>query len=156
MENASKALLMAGGILLVIVLISLFLYAWSLYSDFYASQQELADIEDTAQFNLQFTNFDRDDVGGYEIISIANKIADYNIRYSNTGTNDENYLPITLTVNLVSTDLVKNLTYDGNIRLFTAINYTQNDSVNQIANIISEQTGLETSLRRNKYCFKNC
>lgn len=156
MENASKALLMAGGILLVIVLISLFLYAWSLYSDFYASQQDLADIEDTAQFNLQFTNFERDDVGGYEIISIANKITDYNTRYSITGTNDENYLPITLTVNLVSTDFVKNLTYDRNIRLFTAINYTQNDSVNQIANIISEQTGLETSLRRNKYCFKNC
>ena len=35
---------------------------------------------------------------GYEIISLANKVIDYNERYSAEGTNDDEYSPITLTV----------------------------------------------------------
>ena len=59
MENASKALIMAGGMLLAILLVSLFLYAWSLISDYQASQDSLTEIEDTAKFNEQFAQYDR-------------------------------------------------------------------------------------------------
>ena len=35
---------------------------------------------------------------GYEVISLANKVIDYNQRYSSTGDNDDEYSPITLVV----------------------------------------------------------
>ena len=35
---------------------------------------------------------------GYEVISLVNKVIDYNERYSSVGTNDDEYSPITLTV----------------------------------------------------------
>ena len=80
MENASKALIMAGGMLLAILIISLLMYAWSLFSKYQASKDSLSDVEDTAKFNEQFANYDRDDVKGYEIISLINKITDYNYK----------------------------------------------------------------------------
>ena len=101
MENASKALIMAGGMLLAILIVSLLVYAWSLFSKYQSSQDDLANIEDTAKFNEQFTNYQRDNVKGYDILSLANKVTDYNYRKSESdGTNDENYVPITIVINL--------------------------------------------------------
>ena len=105
MENASKALLMAGGMILSILLITLLVYAWSLFSKYQSSNDELADIEDVAKFNQQFTNYDRDDVEGYELISLINKVVDYNHRKSTTGTNDIKNKPITIEILLKVTVL---------------------------------------------------
>ena len=101
MENASKALIMAGGMLLAILIVSLLVYAWSLFSKYQSSQDDLVNIEDTAKFNEQFTNYQRDNVKGYDILSLANKVTDYNYRKSESDrTNDENYVPITIVINL--------------------------------------------------------
>lgn len=96
MENASKALLIAGGILMVMLIIGLLAFSWSKITDFYNKDDELAEIEDVSKFNLQFTNYQRDKVYGYELISLANRVADYNMRYSTVGKNDEKYNPITM------------------------------------------------------------
>lgn len=101
MENASKALIMAGGMLLAILIVSLLVYAWSLFSKYQSSQDDLTDIEDTAKFNEQFTNYQRDNVKGYDILSLANKVTDYNYRKSKSNnTNDENYVPVTIEIRL--------------------------------------------------------
>ena len=106
MENASKALIMAGGMLLAILIVSLLVYAWSLFSKYQSSQDDLVNIEDTAKFNEQFTNYQRDNVKGYDILSLANKVTDYNYRKSESDrTNDENYVPITIVINLTDDNL---------------------------------------------------
>ena len=91
MENASKALLIAGGIALTMLVIALLLFMWGRFSSFYNSEDALKDVEDVAKFNSQFTNYTGEDVKGYELISLANKVADYNNRYSNA-TNSQNSL----------------------------------------------------------------
>lgn len=92
---------MAGGMLLAILIVSLLVYAWSLFSKYQSSQDDLVNIEDTAKFNEQFTNYQRDNVKGYDILSLANKVTDYNYRKSESDrTNDENYVPITIVINL--------------------------------------------------------
>ena len=97
---------MAGGMLLAILIVSLLVYAWSLFSKYQSSQDDLADIEDTAKFNEQFTNYQRDNVKGYDILSLANKVTDYNYRKSESDrTNDENYVPITIVINLTDDNL---------------------------------------------------
>ncbi len=146
MENASKALLMAGGILLTMLVVALIAYAWNMFSDFYSNQDELAEITDLSEFNLQFTNYDRDDVSGYEIVSLANKVVDYNQRYSNVGKNDEKYTPVTLVINFPiedGEDTREKLKYDDEYRLFKRNQYTQSDTINMIQPIIANCTAIE-------------
>ena len=56
MENASKALLIAGGILVSILVITIFIYMITRISDFRNSNAELSKIENTSEFNKRFTN----------------------------------------------------------------------------------------------------
>jgi len=161
MENASKALLMAGGMLLVMLIIGLLIFAWGRFSDFYNQNDELAEIEDLSKFNLQFTNFEKRNVYGYELISLANKIADYNMRYSNVNgsQNDEKYTPITMTVNLKGkaeafnfgtiNDGIRNYKTKENsfFAQYNTKNMVQSTTRNDITNIITEVTGVENFYR---------
>ncbi len=126
MENASKALLMAGGMVLAILLLTILLYAWNLFSDYQSSDDRLADIENTAKFNQQFTNYDRDDVQGYELISLINQIVDYNERKTSDTKNDnkEKNNPIIITINMINFTERKKLVYgDENNVLITEDKY---------------------------------
>lgn len=104
MENASKAIIMAGSVLLTIAMVSLLIFGWNKFSAYYSSDDDLADIDDLTKFNLQFTNYERDDVHGYELVSLSNKVYDYNTRRSDATGNKSNewYNPITMTINFNS------------------------------------------------------
>lgn len=117
MENASKALLIAGGVLITVLVLSLLVLAKSEISNYYNSQEKLADIEDTAKFNMQFTNYDRDGVTGVEIISLINKVYDYNNRKTEkTTTNDSQAEPIIIYINIPS-NLRSVFSFDGTTNL---------------------------------------
>ncbi len=123
MENASKALIMAGGILIAILIVSVLIFAWNLFSDYQSSRDSLSDIEDTAKFNLQFTNYDRDDVLGYELLSLLNQIVDYNERKSEDNSkygNDEKYPAVSITIKIGDPDVVvaEHFSYDNKPHLF--------------------------------------
>lgn len=145
MDNASKALIMAGGMLLAMLLVALLIYAWSLFSEYQTSQDDLANIENTAKFNEQFTQYDRDDVLGYEILSLVNRVVDYNYRKSNdiNAQNDEKYTPITIDVYIPDTSVFT----EGNVQsqLFKKNQYKQSNTVNQFNPIIQETTTIESS-----------
>lgn len=129
MENATRALIMAAGVLLAILLISLLIYAWSLYSNYQSSRDELIAIEDTAKFNSQFTGYNRDDVQGYELLSLINQVIDYNERRTNDTVNGGNdkYPPIEITVTLGDESKRKGFTYNNKILLFEKEKYTENE-----------------------------
>lgn len=129
MENATKALIMAGGILLTVLLVSLLVYAWSLYSDYQSSKDSLIEIQDTAKFNSQFTGYDRDDVQGYELLSLINQVIDYNERRTNDTVNGGNdkYPPIEITVTLGDESKRKGFTHNNKILLFEQEKYTENE-----------------------------
>jgi len=152
LENASKALIIAGGILIAILMISLILYARSSVSEYQNSKLELDRVENLAKFNEQFAQYDRKDVTGYEIISLANKVADYNYRYSNelAARNNEGYTPIKMEITFESVDKLKQLAYDGNyIYLFKKnntpkIKYEQTTTENDIMNFITQNLNCES------------
>lgn len=107
MENASKALLMAGGIMLTMLIVSLLLYGWTSLTEYQESQDRIKEVEDLAKFNQQFTNYERNDVQGYELLSLVNKVIDYNQRKASTGENsssaagnDSSYKPIDIIINM--------------------------------------------------------
>lgn len=129
MENASKALLMAGGMLLALLILTLLIYAWSLFSEYQSSKNDLADIENTAKFNQQFTNYDRDDVQGYELITLVNQIIDYNERKTRDTqyNNNEKNNPINITIDMKDENERKKLAYANNNVLITLDKYEDGD-----------------------------
>lgn len=154
MENSAKALLMAGGVLLTMLIVILVFYFKGRITEFYDEQGKIDDIANVAEFNKQFTNYERQKVYGYEIISLANMVEDYNTRHSGAenAPNDEKYTPITLTVSFGNSGgkVEQQMWYsnDGEHLFYDGFSYIQSDTNNTIAGntiagIISRATNIE-------------
>lgn len=77
MENASKALIIAGAILLSILIISLGIFIFNQASEITKSSN-LSEIE-VLQFNEKFTSFEGEHVRGSEVNSLLNRVVQNNI-----------------------------------------------------------------------------
>lgn len=73
MENASKALLMAGGILIAILILALLVRTFTNISSFQKSQLTQEEEEQLIAFNEQYTKYLNQYVYGTEVISVINK-----------------------------------------------------------------------------------
>ena len=93
MENASKALIMAGGVLISLMVIGLLVLFYNNLSGMKKIKTDSETEQQAAEFNKQYDVYARD-VYGSEILSIANKIADYNKREAD----NKGYTPIDLEV----------------------------------------------------------
>jgi type II secretory pathway pseudopilin PulG len=82
MENATKALLIAAGIMLAIMIISLLLVGYNQISAYYTAKHEEKEIEQLADFNKVFQNYNREKIRGTDMLSLMNRIIDYNERLS--------------------------------------------------------------------------
>ena len=81
MENASKALIMAGAVLISLLVISLLVIFFNNLRDMQNINLSAEQVQQAAEFNKQYDVYARD-VYGSELLSIANKIVDYNKRES--------------------------------------------------------------------------
>lgn len=121
MENASKALLIAGGILVALLIIGGLLLMFNTIGDYQRSQDTNKKTTQLAEFNLDFERY-ADDKGikGADIISLINKIIDYNYKARNGGvTNSVDYsIKMSITVSGLD-DFNKKYAYEsGNNALF--------------------------------------
>lgn len=80
MENASKALIMAGGILIALLVISLLVMFYGNIKNLMSANYNTDVTEQVAEFNKQYDVYYRDNLYGSDILSIANKVYDYNKR----------------------------------------------------------------------------
>ena len=78
MENASKALIIAGGVLISLLVISLLVLTFNGISNYQKSLQSQEATEQAVDFNKNFEGYNRKTVYGSDIISIANLVVDYN------------------------------------------------------------------------------
>lgn len=92
MENASNALIMAAGILIGILILSLAVF---LFTDFGATSKEInnqMEEKQLSEYNAQYTIYDgRDDITIYEIITIANLAKENNDYYKDFSNYEDNY-----------------------------------------------------------------
>ncbi|MCI8640892.1 MAG: hypothetical protein HFJ59_03350 [Clostridia bacterium] len=104
MENASKALLMAGGILIAILIISALLLMVTHLGDYQSSQDNNKKATQVGKFNREFEKYTDDNgVKGTDIVSLINKIADYNSRQttnSDSATGTTNYVDYTVRMSI--------------------------------------------------------
>lgn len=100
MENASKAIIMAGGILIGVIILSVLVLVFSPIGDVYEEQGTSLSIEQLEKYNRQFNTFDKS-LYGSELLSLKNLLEDYNYRVLQDA--DQKYIAeneITVTVRI--------------------------------------------------------
>lgn len=153
MENASKALIMAASVLIAIVIISAFVLMMSNLTSYQESSYQSNLSAQIAEFNNQYTTYERTDIRGSDMISLMNKVLDYNTRY----TGEENFTKMKITVKMKGHNA--ELTFDGTNRIIEKTEYTQ-DNIYLIVGQPSAVTGdiTDGEIRRieKKYQQKYC
>ena len=82
MENASKALLMAAGVLIGILILSLAVYLFATFGATSAEVHRQNDANRINEFNTQFTSYEgKQDITIYDVITVANLATENNINY---------------------------------------------------------------------------
>lgn len=96
MENASKALIIAGGVLLAMMILALLLYVASSVTDMAEAQDRKVLTEQIEEFNKSYLAYNKKRMYGTDVITVVNKAIDHNKR---TQTDEEEYhINIILTV----------------------------------------------------------
>lgn len=73
MENASKALIIAGGVLLSILLISALLATYNQINENKKESAKVFEIQEIAKFNAFYESYNKNVVYGAEILTVINK-----------------------------------------------------------------------------------
>ena len=81
MENASKALIMAGGILIAMLIIGSLVLLFTSLADYQNNESINAKQSQVAEFNNQYEPFNKDNLTLNELKSIYNKIISNNKKY---------------------------------------------------------------------------
>lgn len=122
MENASKALIMAGGVLIALMIIGALILMFSNLTAYQETNTRSTRSTQISEFNNQFETYNRTSVRGSDLYSLLNKAIDYNRRQSTQGTGwadtgeEIAYEPMVITFTIDRSEL----TADGtdNYRLF--------------------------------------
>ncbi len=104
MENASKALIMAGSVLLALLIIGTLVFMFNSLSNLKREEASSEEVIKIVEFNKKIQMFDRD-LYGSELISLANLIDDYN---KSEAAEYVGYKEITLKVNMEAINIEMN------------------------------------------------
>ena len=86
MENASKALLIAGGILIALLVIGALVLMFNQIGSYQQAQDSNQKDSQLAEFNKDFEKYiDDKGITGADVISVINKVIDYNSKASKGG-----------------------------------------------------------------------
>ena len=98
MENASKALLIAGGILLAIITLSLVVYMITAASSMADAQDSKTLAEQITAFNKEYEAYNKRVMYGTDVITAINKAINHNLTIENK-TDDPYYINIIIETN---------------------------------------------------------
>lgn len=78
MENAAKALEIAGGVLIGLMVLGLLVYGYNHLASVKQTEQSVTSEEQATEFNKNYETYNKAGLYGSQILSLANKIKDYN------------------------------------------------------------------------------
>lgn len=130
MENASRALIMAGAMLIAILTVSLLVWGWGRISQYNQKSEQVAMVEQITKLNREIESYDKQVVRGYELVSLANLIEDTNSKFPIS----EGYTPVSALVNFRD--------FEKSVTNYTAITKAQKNELT---------SGIELSTFMNEY-----
>ena len=102
MENASHALLIAGGVLIGVLILTIGVYLYTMFGEGSASLSDQLTQRQTDEFNAQFYKYENlETIRIHDIISVANLAKQNNLNYEYTSINEGPYY-ITVTISNLS------------------------------------------------------
>ena len=141
MENASKALIMAGSVLIALMIIGALLLMFNSLSSYQQVGEQNTKEAQVIAFNNQFETYLRNNVRGSDMISLMHRILDYNNRKGDNSS--EKFQQMNIKISGIN---VSNLKYDTNDSEIIFGKYTQDT----IGKLIEDVQKLE-----NKYQAKS-
>ena len=78
MENASRALLLAAGILLGLILLTSLMYIFNTIRDSTEAKYQILSEEQLLKYNAEFESYDKKYMYGTDVITVLNKAIDLN------------------------------------------------------------------------------
>lgn len=134
MENASKALIMAAGVLIALMIIGALILMFSNLSNYQDTNIQTDREAQIVEFNNQYVTYDRNDVRGNDLISLLNKVVDYNSRKTGD-TSDEKYQEMKIDVIGISP---VNFKYDSSDASMIKNKYNQDNVKNDLLDKVQE------------------
>ena len=105
MENAVKALRMAGGVLIAMIVVGLIVMGVNRLSNVKRTEEESLWNEELEKFNRSFESYNTDVVSGYKLISLANMAYDTNLRYSDNPAVNSSYKQVKIYASFLNEDI---------------------------------------------------
>ena len=139
MENASKALLMAAGVLIGIMILSLAVYLFTTFGTSSAQMHKQIETDRLNEFNSQFTSYEgKDGITIYDVISVAN-LAKENNQYYELNSNEASENNFCVKVYIGNTSMEGNTTEENNEIISKEVNTEM--STYDCKAYISQKTG---------------
>ena len=135
MENASKAIIMASSVLIGMIILSLLVAFFQNLRTVKQAEVSSDQVEQAVEYNKQYDVYYRT-VYGSELLSIAHKVADYNIREADA----KDYLPIELEVRINDSKMIEILNKEGSFRKDTRGDKYLSD---ELTKLVSQTGGIE-------------
>jgi len=99
MENAAKGLVIAGGMLLAIMILTLLVYALTTTSRIEIARAEAERTEELTRFNMEFEAYNKKLIYGIDIISLINKAMENNEKMNALPADSRHYINVVFTTN---------------------------------------------------------
>lgn len=143
MENASKALIMAGSVLIALIVIGAFILMLNNLNDYQEKNDTLVQQQQIVEFNNQFSTYDRTGLRGTEMLSLMNRIIDYNTRKT---TEDVGFQKMKITIKGIDRKILEAIRYDpsGPNLLIKKDTYTQEN----LSEIVTKPQALEKKYQK--------
>lgn len=126
MENATKALIIAGGMLLAMLIVGLLVYGYNQIRESRRAEVLSEEQEQIAEFNLKLESYNKTAVRGYQLLSLANLAEDINARYPE----EDGFEPVDIIVKMKKNSSLPGATndelYDKNKDYYDVIKYVKN------------------------------
>ena len=124
MENASKALIMAGSVLIGMIILALLVAFFNNLRQVKQADVESEQVEQAVEYNKQYEVYNRT-VYGSELLSLAHKVEDYNIREADAKDYQKIELEVTIKDATIYEELNKALSLKPSNNTYTASNLTK-------------------------------
>ena len=143
MENASKALIMAGSVLIALIVIGAFILMLTNLNDYQEKNDTTLQQQQIVEFNNQFSTYDRTGLRGTDMLSLMNRIIDYNSRKT---TEDIGFQKMKITIKGLDSNILQSLRYEtsGNNLLIKKNTYTQDN----LSEIVTKPQELERKYQK--------
>lgn len=136
MENSAKAIIIAGGMFILIMVITLLVIFGRSLSSYMQDQHDKEMVKQITEFNNKFANYQGTELRGNELISVLNRVIDYNALEAG----EYGYDPV-----LVEIDLVDRNALDSVIKFnSTDENFLFKKNVRKIKNSKDSDDELKT------------